>query len=119
MRQVSLTKIFTFDSAHKLYDYDGPCARIHGHTYKLEVSVCGPLSPDMVIDFYDVKKIVEAMVLTKIDHQYLNEVVPFNPSVENMAGWIADLLEPAFEPPVKLQKIRLWENQSSFAEVTL
>lgn len=117
MRQISLTKIFTFDSAHKLYDYDGPCSRIHGHTYKLEVTVSGSLVPDMVIDFYDVKKIVEEIVLTKIDHQYLNEIVPFNPSVENMVVWIADLLQPAFENPVQLQKIRLWESQSAYAEV--
>ncbi len=119
MRQISITKIFTFDSAHKLNDYNGPCARIHGHTYKLEVTVSGPLAPDMVIDFYDMKKIVEATVLTTIDHQYLNEIVPFNPSVENMVVWIADLLEPAFENPVKLQKIRLWENQSAYAEVII
>lgn len=118
MRQVSITKIFTFDSAHKLIDYNGPCAQIHGHTYKLEVTVCGPLAPDMIIDFYDIKKIVENTVLNKVDHQFLNDVVPFNPTVENMAVWMADLLEPAFADPVKLEKIRLWENQSSYAEVT-
>ena len=117
MRQISLTKIFTFDSAHRLYDYDGACANIHGHTYKLEVTVTGPLAPDMVVDFNDIKKIVESTVLPRIDHNYLNDVVPFNPTVENMAIWITDLLEEAFHPPVRLQKIKLWENQRSFAEV--
>lgn len=119
MRQVSLTKIFTFDCAHRLYEYDGACANIHGHTYRLEVTVGGPLAPDMIMDFFDIKKIVEATVLARIDHNYLNEIVPFNPTVENMALWIADLLENSFPEPVRLQKITLWENQSSFAEVIL
>lgn len=119
MRQVTLTKIFTFDAAHHLNDYVGPCSRIHGHTYKLEVTIAGPVVPDMVMDFFDVKQLVEEKIISQIDHQYLNEVVPFNPTVENMALWIADTLEPLFASPVKLQKIRLWENQSAYAEVTV
>jgi len=119
MRQVSLTKIFTFDAAHHLNDYSGPCSRIHGHTYKLEVTVTGPLVSDMIMDFFDIKSLVEDKVISLVDHRYLNEVVSFNPTVENMAVWMVKILEPLFAGPVKLQKVRLWENQSAYAEVIL
>ena len=83
-----ITKIFTFDSAHKLTNYYGKCERLHGHTYRLEVTVEGPVHDNgMVVDFVLLKRIVKRRVLDKLDHHYLNDVVE-NPSSERLAEWI-------------------------------
>jgi 6-pyruvoyltetrahydropterin/6-carboxytetrahydropterin synthase len=83
-----VTKIFTFDSAHKLTDYYGKCERLHGHTYRLEVTVSGPVHDNgMVVDFVLLKRIVKRRVLEKLDHHYLNDVVE-NPSSERLSEWI-------------------------------
>ncbi|MGI5910982.1 MAG: 6-carboxytetrahydropterin synthase QueD [Syntrophomonadaceae bacterium] len=118
MKQLTLTKIFTFDAAHHLDNYIGPCSEIHGHTYKLEVTISGPMISDMIIDFSEVKKIVEENIISKLDHRYINKIVSFNPTVENLALWIAETLESKLDNPIQLKKIRLWENQSAYAEVT-
>lgn len=100
-----ITKEFTFDAAHKLLEYDGPCARLHGHTYRLQVTISGTVKKNgMVIDFLDLKKIVKEKVLTKLDHVYLNEVVG-QPTAENLAIWIWDQLEK----DLPLYEIKLWE----------
>ncbi|MBU7025974.1 MAG: 6-carboxytetrahydropterin synthase, partial [Theionarchaea archaeon] len=67
-----LSRTFKFDAAHKLVDYPGVCRRIHGHTYTLTVTVEGePDDTGMIIDFFDIKKVVEETVITKVDHTYL------------------------------------------------
>lgn len=88
-----VTKLFTFDAAHKLTNYYGKCERLHGHTYTLEVTLEGDIhSNGMVIDFVVLKRIVKRHVLEKLDHQYLNDVLE-NPSAERMAEWIWKQLE--------------------------
>lgn len=139
-----VTKIFTFDAAHKLTSYYGKCERLHGHTYKLAVTVEGPVHHNgMVVDFVLLKRIVKRRVLDKLDHQYLNDVVK-NPSVENLAMWIwgelvgiEELLAEEIADPnlgedlkayledtkglkremnegIKLTKIKLWESAKSY-----
>lgn len=116
-RRIDTTKIFTFDSAHKLEDYDGDCKYLHGHTYKLEVTVRGKRDKcGMVIDFKDLKSSVKEEVISVMDHRYLNDIFDFNPTCENMVEWIFEKLDPKLSVgESKLQKIVLWETPTSFA----
>ena len=83
-----LTKEFEFDSAHYLPNYYGKCERMHGHTYKLQVTVEGKVGENgLLIDFVILKKIVKERVLDKLDHHLLNDFLEV-PSAENVAIWI-------------------------------
>jgi len=83
-----VTREFVFDSAHYLTDYYGKCERMHGHTYKLAVTLEGKVqSNGLLIDFVVLKRIVKRHVLDKIDHQILNDIVK-NPSAERIVVWI-------------------------------
>ncbi|MBN2652480.1 MAG: 6-carboxytetrahydropterin synthase QueD [Spirochaetales bacterium] len=115
--KIDVTKIFTFDSAHSLVDYDGACQYLHGHTYKLEVTVRGERdSSGMVIDFTDLKAVVKENVLDLMDHKFLNEVFDFNTTCENMIVWIFDILNRKIsDNRLFLQKIVLWETPTCFA----
>lgn len=117
---MKVTKIFTFDSAHNLVNYNGKCENLHGHTYRLEVTVEGkPDSDGIVIDFVKLKKIVDECVIEKLDHKYLNECLGFNTTCENMAVWIWNELESKLKSDAyHLYKIKLWETPTSFAEIT-
>lgn len=83
-----VTREFTFDAAHHLDNYHGKCERMHGHTYRLQVTVKGEIQNNgMVVDFVLLKKVVNRYVISKLDHQLLNEVVK-NPSTERLVIWI-------------------------------
>lgn len=83
-----VTKEFTFDAAHFLPNYYGKCERMHGHTYRLQVTVDGAVGENgLVIDFVILKKIVKKQVLEKLDHQVINDVIEVA-SAENTAIWI-------------------------------
>lgn len=114
-RNISVTKIFTFDSAHRLNDYVGKCAEIHGHTYKLELTLRGFTDDKgLVIDFHDVEKLVNEQIMEKIDHKLLNDVFDFNPTCENIALWIWDEAEKIFcNTSANIEKVILWENAES------
>ncbi len=95
--QTSVTKEFTFDAAHYLTDYYGKCEKLHGHTYKLQVTVSGELgSNGLLLDFIILKKIVKDTVLSKLDHSNLNDIFT-NPTCELIAHWIWNQLEPLRE----------------------
>lgn len=115
-KKFTLTKIFTFDSAHRLLDYQGKCSCLHGHTYKLEVSVTGNRDDrGLVFDFGELKKLVEDRVINIFDHKCLNEILDFNPTAENICEWIWDTLKPLVEEKrCVLEKIKLWETPTSF-----
>lgn len=103
-----LTKTFYFDSAHQLEDYDGNCANLHGHTYKLEVAVKGEPGEDgMIIDFRELSNIVKKQVISRLDHNYLNDVID-NPTAENTVIWIWDQIKS-----LDLEYLRLWETENS------
>lgn len=105
-----VTKEFSFDSAHYLPDYHGKCENMHGHTYKLQVTVEGEVQPDgMVIDFVKLKEIVKNKVIDKLDHKILNEIIA-NPSAENTAIWIWEQLEK----DLAIFEIKVWETPTSF-----
>ncbi|MGE5472727.1 MAG: 6-carboxytetrahydropterin synthase QueD [Ignavibacteriales bacterium] len=114
-----LTKSFTFDSAHNLTEYNTKCENLHGHTYKLEVTVIGPVSEEgMVVDFCDLKTVVSKNIIQKLDHQYLNEIIPVRTTCENVSLWIWKELEPYVELlSCKLHKITLFETPDSRVEL--
>lgn len=110
-----ITKEFTFDSAHYLPRYNGKCEALHGHTYKMQVTVKNDtLNEGLAFDFVALKNIVKKEIISHWDHQLLNDHLE-NPSTENMclAAWKKlsqkDLLgELLFE-------IKIWETPTSFA----
>lgn len=118
-KYVDVTKIFTFDSAHKLENYEGDCKNLHGHTYKLEVTVRGRTDyRGMIVDFSDLKRITKENVISKLDHKYLNEIFDFNTTCENMIVWIFDKLSDALDcERYFLKRIRLWETPTSYGEI--
>jgi 6-pyruvoyltetrahydropterin/6-carboxytetrahydropterin synthase len=123
-KKVAVTKIFTFDSAHRLDDYIGKCANLHGHTYKLEVEVRGLTDHrGIVVDFTDLKKIVNEQIIAKYDHQFLNDHFPFNTTAENMVVYFFELIDNYMkklesQQEIELKRVRLWETPTSYAEVT-
>jgi len=107
---VLVSREFTFDAAHNLPRYHGKCERLHGHTYKLRVTVEAPLDTwsGMAFDFHDLKKTVRERVVKVLDHRYVNEVIP-NPSAEYVAIWAWERLSD-----LPLQEIQVWETPTSF-----
>ena len=119
------TKTFTFDSCHHLPFHQGKCKNLHGHTYKLEVTIEGSLvkeeSPEygMITDFSNIKEIVNRIVVDKYDHQDLNNFF-LNPTSEVMAKVIFHDLCTEFnslEVPYSLHSVKLWETPTSYTEV--
>jgi 6-pyruvoyltetrahydropterin/6-carboxytetrahydropterin synthase len=142
MAIVRLTKIFTFEMAHALYNYDGKCKNIHGHSYKLEVTVAGePLAQTghaadgLLIDFGDLKKIVNSKVVDIFDHalvmkkdypEELNKVlddnferleyVNYQPTCENLIADFADKIRNSLPKEVRLHHLVLHETATAFCE---
>lgn len=120
---LTVTKQFKFEAAHHLPHYDGACNRLHGHSYKLEVTVMGKRIEDdennpkcgMIIDFKDLKKIVKEVAVDKYDHNYLNDYFD-NPTAENMVVQIALDIIKELPKNVLLVSCKLWETDSSYAE---
>jgi 6-pyruvoyltetrahydropterin/6-carboxytetrahydropterin synthase len=106
-RRMRLDVEFYFAAAHRLPRYDGPCFRMHGHNYKFFVALEGDVDPasGMIADFGEVKRIVGEQVLARVDHRNLNDVLE-NPTAENIARWIWEVLEPHV---TGLCEIRLYE----------
>ena len=126
MARISVTKIFKFDAAHFLPEHKGKCADIHGHTYRLEVTVArtdgdvlaSGSSAGMVLDFGDLKEIVQREIIEKVDHKMLNDVLPFRKTAENMVVYFYEVLEQQLALlGVEVLKLKLWETQTSYAEV--
>ena len=112
-------KIVTdFASAHSLRDYPGDCARLHGHNWQVEVSVCSQILDDsgIAIDFREIKKQTK-LVVKRLDHQYLNEIKPFdilNPTAENIAKYFFDEIALLItNKDVKVKEVMIWETPRS------
>jgi 6-pyruvoyltetrahydropterin/6-carboxytetrahydropterin synthase len=112
-------KIVTdFASAHSLRDYPGDCARLHGHNWQVEVSVCSQVLDDsgIAIDFREIKKQTK-LVVKRLDHQYLNEIKPFdvlNPTAENIAKYFFDEITLLItNKDVKVKEVMIWETPRS------
>ena len=113
-----INRKFHFDAAHKLHEV-GPekCKRLHGHTYRMEVSVRGEIRKGMVLDFGDLDRIVKETVLARWDHQYLNERVPegMETTVENLVTLAAELIAKQLPAGVELAQVTMWEGLNSSA----
>ncbi len=138
--KLRLTKAFGFEMAHALTGYDGKCCNIHGHSYKLFVTIEGepqdnPDSPKngMIMDFGDLKRIVNETIVEPFDHALvLPETTPYNtqlktkliltewqPTTENLLAHFARLLTPKMPEGTRLYSIRLHETDTSYAELFL
>ncbi len=139
---IRVTKEFNFEMAHALHNYDGACKNIHGHTYRLFVSLIGTTIDEeknskfgMAIDFGDLKRIVNEIIVQKFDHalllsktsaQEIQEnpsamfdkciVVDYQPTCENIIIDFSKRLKNAFPPNVKLYSLKLYETITSFSE---
>jgi 6-pyruvoyltetrahydropterin/6-carboxytetrahydropterin synthase len=142
MAKIRITKQFGFEMSHALLNYDGLCRNIHGHSYKLLVTIIGepadlPGDPKdgMVIDFKELKDLVKEHVVDRLDHslvinrqapvEKLRElgemydrhlVVDFQPTTENLVVYIAGKLNEVLPGQVRLFSVRLYETASSYAE---
>ncbi len=110
-----LSKEFKFDSAHNLVEYHGKCEKLHGHTYRLRVTIKGVPSRDgMILDYGILKEIVNEKILRRVDHAYLNEIVSQS-TTENLVVWMwSELEKPLSSATYSLFEIRLWETETSF-----
>jgi 6-pyruvoyltetrahydropterin/6-carboxytetrahydropterin synthase len=113
--RTSVTCTFTFEAAHRLTWHPGKCRNLHGHSYRLDVTVEGPLDGNgVVIDFDLLTEIVEREVIDLWDHRDLNEFLD-NPTAELLAHRAWQLLTAA---GVDLAALRLWETVDSSVELT-
>jgi len=128
---LSVTKRFNFCYAHHLPNYDGPCARVHGHNAEMEIEFQRKITsksfrdnewtkwPDMIIDFTKIKQLVQSLI-NQLDHQYLNELDAFSyeqPTVENIVHFfLCNLIRKLANSPVDVTRIRISEGPNSWAE---
>jgi 6-pyruvoyltetrahydropterin/6-carboxytetrahydropterin synthase len=143
MGNIRITKQFNFETGHALYGYDGKCRNVHGHSYKLSVTVIGRPITDtshvklgMVIDFGDLKEIVKEDIVDKFDHATVfNKNTPhielakeltdrghnviladYQPTSENMVIDFAAKIKSRLPKNISLFSLKLQETDSSFAE---
>ncbi len=143
MEKIRVTKEFTFETGHALYGYDGKCRNVHGHSYKLSVTVIGEPITDqdhvklgMVIDFGDLKKIVKEEVVDPFDHatvfnknsphiELANELesrghkvilADYQPTSENMVLDFASKIKKRLPDNLSLHSLQLRETDMAYAE---
>jgi 6-pyruvoyltetrahydropterin/6-carboxytetrahydropterin synthase len=110
----------TFAAGHALRNYHGKCENVHGHNYRVEVTLAGTEldSAGLLLDFVEVKKALNAVV-DRLDHRYLNDLPPFdelNPSAENMARYIYEELAKGLPPGrATVSAVKLWETDTASA----
>ena len=137
---ITVTRIFSFEMAHALHNYEGPCANIHGHSYILHVTVKSTkereselVPPGFIIDFKELKEIVNTKVITLLDHKlvlsydYMNSLESHTsfqnlflfgtePTAENLLLFISKELMASLPPEVFLHSLKLFETGNSYAE---
>jgi len=111
----------TFAAGHALRNYHGKCENVHGHNYRVEVTVQGEAldSAGLLVDFVELKRLMNG-VIDRLDHQFLNEVAPFdvlNPSAENLAKYFWDEISRDLHAPtpVRVSEVKIWETDTSIA----
>jgi len=142
MAKIRVTKEFKFEAAHALLGYDGLCKNIHGHSYKLFVTVIGEPIVDksdtklgMVYDFGDLKFIVNSQIVKKFDHSIIlnkdadtakfdlldemftrNHFTPYQPTCENMVLDFVEKIKKYLPEGIELFSVKLYETANSSAE---
>ncbi|HUV01694.1 MAG TPA: 6-carboxytetrahydropterin synthase [Bacteroidales bacterium] len=139
---IRVTREFSFEMAHALMNYDGPCRNVHGHSYRLFVTIRGNPVNDrdnpkngMVMDFSDIKKIIKKEIISVFDHSLIvgkdydeekmkvfksmfdNVILAdYQPTCENLVADFAVKITKKLPPEVKLHSLRLYETANSFTE---
>lgn len=110
-----ISRDFNFDAAHRLENYHGKCESLHGHTYKVRVTLAGePDEEGMIIDFIELRDIVKKEVLDQLDHSYLNQIIS-QPTAENISKWIWNKLKVKLtNERHTLYEITVWESPDTF-----
>jgi 6-pyruvoyltetrahydropterin/6-carboxytetrahydropterin synthase len=120
MFQVSVEE--TFSSGHALRGYKGKCENVHGHNYRVQVTLEGPQldSIGLLIDFTQLKQVIRG-IIKRLDHQFINDLEPFttvNPSAENMAKYFYDEVSSQLKdlpPGAHVTDIVIWETDTASA----
>lgn len=134
MTAITLVCAYTLHTGHRLARADwspqknaevfGKCTNNHGHQYRLEIMLAGNINPEsgMLINGFDVDKVVQEKIVLVLDHKFLNDdVAHFRknlPTAENIAQWCFAELDGAFPAGVKLSRIRLYETPDLYVEYT-
>jgi 6-pyruvoyltetrahydropterin/6-carboxytetrahydropterin synthase len=108
----------TFAAGHALRNYKGACENVHGHNFKIQVTIEGQEldQTGMLVDFLDVKQSMRE-VIARLDHKFLNDVPPFdvkNPSAENIAEYFYEELTSGLVSnpvPVRVREVKVWETE--------
>lgn len=110
----------SFAAAHQLRGYKGKCENMHGHNWRVQISVLAERlnEIDIAIDFHDLKKMAQE-VIAPLDHVFLNDVFPFtekNPSSENIAKWIFDSMKKKINNEyLRTAAVTVWESENASA----
>ncbi|SMC56444.1 6-pyruvoyltetrahydropterin/6-carboxytetrahydropterin synthase [Desulfocicer vacuolatum DSM 3385] len=130
---LTITRQFKFDAAHRLFlknlthrenhDIFGKCSKVHGHTYCLKITISGKVQPTgMILNFTDLKRIVETRIIDRYDHSFLNDLDEYKDlptTAENMALYIFKALSPCLKSrDLTLTRVVLYETPDSWATVT-
>ncbi len=121
MFQVSVEE--TFSSGHALRGYKGKCENLHGHNYRVQITLEGPQLDNigLLVDFTHLKEVMRG-VIKRLDHQFINDLEPFttvNPSAENMAKYFYDEVSTKLKdlpPGAKVTDVIIWETDTSMAK---
>lgn len=110
-----VTKCFEFEAAHKIpLASAGKCQQIHGHSYKLEISIAGEVNIDtgMIINFSDLKTVINKQIIEWFDHTFINDYMGL-PTAENMGDWIWERINHL---GFNICRLKLWETSDSCYE---
>jgi 6-pyruvoyltetrahydropterin/6-carboxytetrahydropterin synthase len=118
MFEISVDCVFA--AGHALRSYKGKCEKVHGHNYKVRVTLAGDNlnAAGLLMDFVDLRARIKALV-EKLDHEFLNDIPPFdqlNPSAENLAKFICEGIEPqARTQELSVRGVTVWETDTTSA----
>lgn len=141
---IQITKVIEWDMGHRVPNHKSKCRNPHGHRYRLELTVAGPVgatsgdsAEGMVLDFGDVKSLMMSRIHDALDHGFMVHagdsvlrplfedlqrqgfkviVTPFVPTAENLAAWCYEQLAPCFPAGLRIAQVRLYETPNSWAD---
>lgn len=111
---------YSFAAGHALRGYKGKCENVHGHNYKVQVTIEGEQldAAGLLMDFVDLRAAIHALV-ERLDHRFLNDLPPFdqvNPTAENLAKYLCEELEPQVRREgLRVQAVKVWETDTTTA----
>ncbi|MFC4871446.1 6-carboxytetrahydropterin synthase QueD [Negadavirga shengliensis] len=129
---LSITKIFTFEAAHRISNHPAACSQLHGHSYKLHVTIGAeePGDDDMLMDFKELKTLVQHNVIDKLDHSLMLKNIPSHlqtyanaekvfwmdhePTAERLVLWIAQVIKPLLPSKVNLNGLKIYETETCY-----